>query len=61
MFRSYKNIFDSCENLNFRAKNICRDSQTTFIEFDLTIDSTKLKGFDIIEWQNNKRNTRVCV
>lgn len=49
-----KNIFDSCETLNFRANNIYRDSQTTFIEFILELDGVKLEGVDIIEWRDKK-------
>lgn len=49
-----KGIFDSCNTLNFSAKNIYQDNQTTIIEFVLKLDDTVLIGTDIIEWQDNK-------
>jgi len=49
-----KKIFDSCNNLNFYAKNIYQDNQTTIIEFKLKLDDTVLRGTDIIEWHDNK-------
>lgn len=49
-----KNIFTSCEKLNFSAKNIFQDKNTTFIEFILILDEAKLEGVDIIEWQGEK-------
>lgn len=47
-------IFDSCDTLDFSAKNIYQDSNTTIIEFILKLDDTVLTGTDIIEWENNK-------
>lgn len=49
-----KEIFDSCENLSFKGKNIYQDNQTTIIEFILKLDNTILTGTDIIEWEDNK-------
>lgn len=51
-----KNIFDSCECLSFRAKNVYCDSNknTTIIEFVLKLDETVLQGTDIIEWEGSK-------
>lgn len=49
-----KGIFDSCNTLNFSARNIYQDNQTTIIEFVLKLDDTVLIGTDIIEWQDNK-------
>jgi ketosteroid isomerase-like protein len=46
-------IFNSCEQLNFEAKNIYQDTQTTIIEFTLKLDDTILTGTDIIEWNDN--------
>ena len=47
-------IFKSCQELNFEAKNIYQDSNTTIIEFILTLDRTVLFGIDIIEWEGKK-------
>ncbi len=47
-------IFNSCEMLNFSAKNIYQDGNTTIIEFTLKLDDTVLIGTDIIEWENDK-------
>lgn len=49
-----RNIFDSCENLKFYAKNIYMQDSTTLIEFVLILDETKLEGVDIIEWRGDK-------
>lgn len=49
-----KNIFDSCKNLSFSAKNIYKQDTTTIIEFILKIDEVKLEGVDIIEWRGDK-------
>lgn len=49
-----KGIFDSCEKLSFKDKNIYQDGQTTIIEFILKLDDVILTGVDIIEWENNK-------
>lgn len=49
-----KGIFDSCEELSFKAKNIYQDGQTTIIEFILKLDDLTLTGVDIIEWEDNK-------
>lgn len=54
VLESIKGIFDSCDNLNFEAKNIYQDNQTTIIEFILKLDHTILTGTDIIEWEDNK-------
>lgn len=49
-----QNIFKSCKELSFRAKNIFQDKNTTFIEFILILDEIMLEGVDIIEWHNEK-------
>ncbi len=49
-----KGIFDSCEKLTFKAKNIYVDGETSIIEFILTLDDTTLTGTDIIEWEDKK-------
>jgi len=49
-----KGIFDSCTRLNFNAKNIYQDGNTTILEFTLKLDDTTLTGTDIVEWENNK-------
>lgn len=54
VLKAVKGIFDSCNNLDFQAKNIYQDNQTTIIEFVLKFDDTVLAGTDIIEWQDNK-------
>lgn len=48
------NIFNSCQLLSFEADNVYVDGQTTLIEFTLRVDSTILKGVDIIEWNQGK-------
>ena len=47
-------IFDSCTTLDFNAKNLYQDNETTIIEFVLKLDDTILIGTDIIKWENNK-------
>ena len=54
VLEAIKAIFDSCDSLNFEAKNIYVDDQTTIIEFILKLDDTILTGIDIIEWEDNK-------
>lgn len=54
VLKAIKGIFDSCSTLDFSAKNIYQDNQTTIIEFVLKLDDTVLTGTDIIEWQDNK-------
>jgi ketosteroid isomerase-like protein len=54
VLKAIKGIFDSCATLDFSAKNIYQDGQTTIIEFILKLDDTVLTGADIIEWENNK-------
>jgi ketosteroid isomerase-like protein len=54
VLKAIKGIFDSCNTLNFNAKNIYQDNQITIIEFVLKLDDTILTGTDIIEWENNK-------
>lgn len=44
------NIFNSCTQLSFIAKNIYQDQMTTIIEFVLTLDHQVLTGTDIIDW-----------
>lgn len=53
VLKAIKGIFDSCARLDFIAKNIYQDDQTTIIEFILKLDDTVLTGTDIIEWQDN--------
>ena len=48
------NIFKSCKNLSFSAKNIYVDCSTSMIEFVLLLDDTRLEGVDIIEWHEGK-------
>lgn len=47
-------IFTGCSALNFSAKKIYQDGNTTFIEFILQLDATRLEGVDIIEWRDGK-------
>ena len=54
VLKAIKGIFDSCTRLDFSAKNIYQDGQTTIIEFTLKLDDTVLAGTDIIEWEVNK-------
>lgn len=54
VLKAIKGIFDSCTKLDFSAKNIYQDGQTTIIEFTLKLDDTTLTGTDIIEWEDNK-------
>ena len=54
VLKAIKSIFDSCATLDFSAKNIYQDDQTTVIEFLLKLDDTILTGTDIIEWEGNK-------
>jgi len=54
VLEAIEGIFNSCTNLDFSAKNIYQDNQTTIIEFILKLDDTVLTGTDIIEWENNK-------
>ncbi|MGJ0344499.1 nuclear transport factor 2 family protein [Aliarcobacter cryaerophilus] len=54
VLKAIKSIFDSCIKLDFSAKNIYQDNQTTIIEFILKLDDTILTGTDIIEWEENK-------
>ncbi|OEW37517.1 MULTISPECIES: nuclear transport factor 2 family protein [Campylobacter] len=52
--KAIENIFKSCKELSFSAKNIFQDKNTTFIEFILILDETRLEGADIIEWHDEK-------
>lgn len=45
-------IFLGCEKLNFKAKKIYQDGNSTIIEFVLELDGVKLEGVDIIEWKD---------
>ncbi|MBT5491117.1 nuclear transport factor 2 family protein [bacterium] len=54
VLKAIKGIFDSCTTLDFSAKNIYQDNQTTIIEFILKLDDAVLMGTDIIEWEGNK-------
>lgn len=54
VLKTIKGIFDSCSTLDFNAKNIYQDGNTTIIEFTLKLDDIVLSGTDIIEWENNK-------
>lgn len=54
VLKAIKNIFNSCNTLNFYSNNIFQDGNTTIIEFTLKLDDTVLTGTDIIEWDNNK-------
>lgn len=54
VLKAIEGIFNSCSTLQFSAKNIYQDNQTTIIEFTLKLDDTVLSGTDIIEWKDNK-------
>ncbi len=49
-------IFQSCQNLDFQAKNIyCDEAQNvSIIEFVINLDVLQLKGTDVIQWQDGK-------
>lgn len=49
-----EDIFKQNENLSFKAVNIFIDNDTALIEFILILDSTKLKGVDILKWNKGK-------
>lgn len=46
-----KNIFNSCKDLTFKAKNIYVCENISIIEFSLQLDDLWLEGVDIIEWE----------
>lgn len=48
-----QSIFDSCQELEFLAKNIYQYGNTTIIEFILKLDDTTLEGVDIIDWKQD--------
>jgi ketosteroid isomerase-like protein len=48
------NIFTGCSRIEFFAKNIYRDGDTTMIEFVLILDDTRLDGLDILNWRDGK-------
>jgi hypothetical protein len=48
-------IFDSSEQLSFKAKNIYQENSTTIIEFILQLGETVLTGTDIIEWDDQDK------
>ena len=54
VLKTIKGIFDSCNALSFKAKNIYQDDNITIIEFILDLDETTLTGIDVIEWDNGK-------
>lgn len=47
-------IFDGAQQLDFSARNIFQEANTTLIEFRLVLDSTILTGIDLIEWDGDK-------
>lgn len=47
-------IFQNCKKLNFRAKKIYQDGNSTIIEFMLDLDGVHLEGVDIIDWQEGR-------
>lgn len=49
-----KDMFDTNLILEFNAKSIYQDNQTTIIEFILKLDNTVITGTDIIDWENKK-------
>jgi len=49
-----RNIFESCDELSFFAKNIYVEKNVTIIEFILKMDEVMLTGTDIIEWKDDK-------
>lgn len=48
------NIFNTCQRLDFSARNIFCSEQTTVIEFALQLDDVLLTGTDIIEWRQGQ-------
>ena len=48
------NIFTGCSRIEFFAKNIYQDGDTTMIEFVLILDDTRLEGMDILNWRDGK-------
>jgi len=48
------NIFTGCSQIEFFAKNIYQDGDTTMIEFVLTLDTKRLDGVDILNWRDGK-------
>lgn len=48
------NIFSSCKKLDFKAKKVFLDGNSTIIEFILELDGMRLEGVDIIEWQDGR-------
>jgi len=54
VLKAIQNIFDSSNQLSFKAENIFVDGNISIIEFILTLDDTVLTGVDIIEWDGNK-------
>lgn len=53
--KAVSDIFTNYEKLSFSAKNIYVDNKTSFIEFILILDNTRLEGVDIIEWDENNK------
>lgn len=47
-------IFEESQKLEFEAKNIFVDGNTSVIEFILEIDDKKLQGTDVVEWRDSR-------
>jgi ketosteroid isomerase-like protein len=47
-------LFLGCKELDFRAKQIFQDGDSTMIEFVLELDGICLEGVDIIDWRNGR-------
>ena len=54
VLEAIQSIFNSCQTLSFKAKNIYQDGETTIIEFILQLDEKTLTGTDIIEWKDGR-------
>lgn len=50
----FSSIFNQFTSIEFTAKNIYIEGNVSIIEFELNLDSTKLVGTDIIEWEGDK-------
>ena len=49
-----ESLFNSCQNLEFVAKNIFKTKTgQTIIEFELKVDDTVFLGVDILEWKDS--------
>lgn len=60
VLRAMQKDFNKFQDIQYIAKNIYQDGNTTIIDFEIRLDDILLRGVDIMKWEQEKMVSLDC-